>query len=287
MLLNKILVPLDGSELAARTLVHACRLLHAPGSMVTLLRVVPRVEELEAAALVLEELRERLAADGIPATSRVAVGEPAKRIAQIAEESGASLIALSTHGASGVMRALRGSVAEEVLSIAPTPVLLANPFALRETEELPIRKIVVALDGSRRSARALPIAAEIARLYGAELVLLHVVDLSWCHYPEVARPHEIVQAEECLARELEHLDVRARSRVVEGPAAEKILEAVETEQADLLALASHGRSGVARWYYGSVAEPVVRKASCPILVVRSAAEAPVRPPVAKPIAAHA
>jgi nucleotide-binding universal stress UspA family protein len=286
VLLKKILVPLDGSELAARILVHARRLLHAPGSTVTLLRVVPRVEDVETAALVLEEARERLTARGIPATARVVMGEPARKIAQIAEESGASLIALSTHGASGIMRALRGSVAEELLTIAPVPVLLANPFALRENEELPIRKIVIGLDGSKRSARALPIATEIARLYGAELVLLHVVDLSWCHYPEVARPHELAQAEQYLARELEHLDVRARSCIVEGTASEKILEVVEAEKADLLMLASHGRSGVARWYYGSVAELIIRQARCPILVVRSGAEVPARTPAAKPIPAN-
>lgn len=287
MLLKKILVPLDGSELAARILVHARRLLHAPGSMVTLLRVIPKVEDLETTSLVLEEVRERLSADGVPATARVVVGDPAMRIAQIAEESDASLIALSTHGRSGVARVLRGSVAEETLRIAPVPVLLANPFALGETEELPIRKVLVALDGSKRSAKALPFATEIAKIYGAELVLLHVVDLSWCHYPEVARPHEHALGRDYLARELERLDVRARTSLVEGSAPGKIIEAVETERADLLVLASHSRSGVARWYYGSVAESVIRKVHSPILVVRGASELPAVAPHGGHVAAHA
>jgi len=287
MLQRKILVPLDGSELAERILVHARRLLHAPGTMVTLLRVIPRVEELESTALVLEEVRERLVEGGVAATARVVVGEPAVKIAQVAEESGASLVALSTHGRSGVARLVRGSVAEEVLRLSPVPVLLANPFSLRETEELPIRKILVALDDSKRSAKVVPLAVELGRLYGAELVLFHSIDLSWAHYPEVARPLARARAEEFLARELERVDARARSLIVEGPAAEKILEAVESEKADLLAIASHGRSGIARLSYGSVAESVVRKARCPILVVRAPDEVEACSPKDSRAAAHA
>lgn len=180
--------------------------------------------------------------------------------------SRASLIALSTHGRSGVARLARGSVAEEVLRNSPVPVLVANPFALKENEELPIRTILVPLDGSKRSAEILAMAEEVARLHGAELVLLHVTDLSWCHYPDVARPHELAMARGFLARDLERLNVRARSIVVEGSAPEKIIEAIASEKADLVALATHGRSGLARWYFGSVAEAVLRRAACPLLV---------------------
>lgn len=276
MLTKKILVPLDGSELAERVLVHARRFLHAPGARVTLLRVVPQADELESAALVLEEARERLEASGACATARVVVGEPGARIAQVAGESGASLVVLSTHGRSGVARAVLGSVAEEVLRLSPVPVLIANPLALGTREELPIRKVLVAMDGST-PALALAPAVEIARLHGAELVILHSVDVSWSHYPPpVARPRERAFAEAFTARELERLDVRARSLIVEGPPADRILAAVESEKADLLAITSHGRSGVARWYHGSTADSVIRGCRCPVLVVRTAEDADAR-----------
>jgi nucleotide-binding universal stress UspA family protein len=270
MLTSKILVPLDGSELAESITVHAQRLLHAKGASVALLRVVDSVDELASASRELEVVRARFAERGVPATARVVVGDPARRIVEIAEETGATLIALSTHARSGVARLARGSVAEEVLRSALVPVLVASPLSLGAREELPIRRILVPLDGSQRAAAVLPEASELARLHGAELVLLHAVDLSWCHYPEVARPHMLAEAKAYLARELERLDVRARGVIEEGDPATRILEAVAKEGADIIALAAHGRTGLARLAYGSVAEAVVRRSTCPLLVARRA-----------------
>jgi nucleotide-binding universal stress UspA family protein len=278
MLVQKVLIPLDGSPLAERITVHAGRLLHAKSASALLLRVVRSAFEAEPAWKELEGLRDRLQASGVDASARVVVGEPAQRIIEIVREVDATLIALSTHGRSGVARVLRGSVAAEVLRRSPVPVLLANPFSLREAENLPIRRILVPLDGSARSAAILPAVSELARLHGSEVVLMNVVDLSWAHYPTAARPHELALAKDYLARELDRLDVRARPLIVEGKAAEEILAAVAREQIDLVALTTHGRSGTARWYFGSVAESVSRACPCPLLVARSTDAAAPREP---------
>lgn len=287
MLAKKILVPLDGSELAERITLETARLAREEGASLLLVRVVATPGELAAAGRDLEAFRACLAGKGVTASARVVQGDPVTAICSLAGETGASLVALATHGREGVERLARGSVAEEVLRRSPVPVLVANPFALAAAGERTVRKILVPLDGSTTAASVLPAACELARIHSAELVLFRAVDLSWSHYPEIARPHVLAEAQAYLAREKAALPVPAITRVVEDDPAEGILAAVAREGADLVAIASHGRTGLARLYYGSVAEATLRRCSVPLLVVRSVAE-PERAPAPVPgaLAAH-
>lgn len=227
MLLSKVLVPLDGSEQAERVLARSGPLFRSSGT-VALLRVVSTIEDVAAAATALDGIRDRLIGAGFAATARVIVGDPAGKIVQVAEETEASLIVLSTHGRSGVERVLKGSVAEQVIRTSPVPVLVA-PLAAAEAE-LAIRKVLVPIDGTEESLGVLPAARAMAELQGASLVLLQPVD---------------------------------------RPVPEKILKSIEEHRPDIVALTTHGRAGPKRWYLGSVAESVIRRAPCPVLVVRS------------------
>jgi nucleotide-binding universal stress UspA family protein len=103
-----------------------------------------------------------------------------------------------------------------------------------------------------------------------------VIDLSWCRHPDVARPHEMTLANAHLLRTIEELGAAARPLVAEGDAAAKIVETARRERADLIAMTTHGRSGVTLSYYGSVAAEVMRNSPCPVLVCRDA------PPVTSP-----
>jgi nucleotide-binding universal stress UspA family protein len=144
------------------------------------------------------------------------------------------------------------------------------------------RRILVATDFAESAERALACAVQLARRHGAELILLHVyMDLP--AYPEItAGQVEAIYEEqrgwieaalERRARAARGEGLLARSMLRTGPAASTIAETANEEGADLLMIGSHGRSGLDRLILGSVAERVVRLATCPVLVVKSAAAA--------------
>lgn len=283
-MLDKILVPLDGSELADRILTHVQRFLCRADAQVILLEVVPESaaravyppgeNALALARKHVEKLRDRLIENGAQARARVVIGDPATKILEIAQELDPALMAMSTHGRSGVSRFIRGSVAERVLREAKQPVLLANPRALPELQTLRIKKILVPIDGSELSASILPLAEDVATLFQSELVLLYTREPVRLPGPTfvpvpVVSPHEANAILERLAKRVVGVPVRVRA--TDGPAASAILDVAETEGTDLVAMTTHGRSGVSRWAFGSVAEHVVRQCPCPILVKRTSA----------------
>ncbi|MCW8138310.1 MAG: universal stress protein [Planctomycetota bacterium] len=284
----KILVPLDGSRLADGILAHVRRLVaEAPGAEVTLLQALPAYLSDDEVALRRHEadehhaaLRKLLAHEGVAVRSRVVVAaDPAECVVDAARDLGADLIALSTHGRSGPSRWLRGSVAERVLRGATVPVYTANPQGLVMTDDAIVgwRRVLVPLDGSERATRVLALAGRFALSSDAEVVLLHVdePEVPGVHpVPEVAARKAQERAEAALAEAKERLGraglqrVRVIGRYGADPAAE-VLEAAREVDADLIAIASHGRTGLARWRFGSVAEKVLRAAEAPLLIVRA------------------
>jgi nucleotide-binding universal stress UspA family protein len=135
-----------------------------------------------------------------------------------------------------------------------------------------IQRLLVPTDFSVCSMRALRYAEELARRFGAEIVLVHV-DESLVARSELAGLREAVAGEELerLVALLEKRGVPARAVVRSGGAAEEIAE--EAESADLVVMGTHGRTGLAHVLMGSVAERVVRHARCPVLTVRQPANA--------------
>jgi len=144
------------------------------------------------------------------------------------------------------------------------------------------RRIVVATDFAESAERALACAVQLARRHAAELILLHVyMDLP--AYPEITAGQVEAIYEEQRGWIESALERRARSARGEGLLARAVLrtgspaptiaEMAREEDADLIVVGSHGRSGLDRLILGSVAERVVRLASCPVLVVKSAAAA--------------
>jgi nucleotide-binding universal stress UspA family protein len=148
------------------------------------------------------------------------------------------------------------------------------------------RRIIVTLDGSELSERALPEAERLARVTGSPIHLLQVVDptqIPW--YGQYGMAMEFAAVEESLGAErtraeehlaeivsgLEKRGVHADIEVRRGSAAKEIAEAAQP--GDLLVMASHGRSGLSRWFLGSVAEAVLRHATVPILLIKAPVEA--------------
>lgn len=288
----KILVPLDGSRLADGVLAHVRRLARREGEPleVTLLHVYPEYLAAEEEAQRRAEIDDHLVAltrllegEGVVVhRAIVAAVDEAERIVETARTQGMDLIALATHGRTGLDRWLRGSVAERVLRGAATPVYTVNPRGLVLTDDSVEgwTRVLVPLDGSERATRVLPLAGEFALASGAEVVLLRVDEpaVPGVHpVDEVATRQAQARAEMALASHREQLlragveRVRLVGRFGQDPAHE-LLEAARELGADLIAIASHGRTGLSRWRFGSVAERVLRAAPVPLLVVRASDE---------------
>jgi nucleotide-binding universal stress UspA family protein len=272
-MLERILVPLDGSPRAEAILAHLRQLLLRKDSEVFLVRVIEPPLSLNAreSAGLLEErrteakgylqaLKARLEDAGARVDARMGEGYPAEAILEAAKAVGASLIAMSSHGRSGIDRWAFGSVTEKVLRASDVPLLVVRFFAAGSGEAAPYRRILVPIDGSDHSLQVVQPAGELAALFGADVVLVHVVD------PESpSAPMPQIERAQGILREL---GVKAEVEVRQGDPATEILSVATQRSVDLIALASHGRTGMSRWVLGSVAEKLLRTSSLPTLVVR-------------------
>ena len=231
--------------------------------------------------------------DAVRAKRVISKGAPAYVVLDYARREGCDLIVMGTHGRRGLRRFFLGSVAGEVLRRTEVPVMIVPEAEVRPK---PVRLVMAPTDFSDPSRWALSVAADFASLYGAGLDLLHVLEPA--RFVEAITGAEIgadlfpelrAQAErrlQSLADEAaltETLTDRAGAdepvegngwvmarvgyHVVEGRAAEAIVEATHKRNADAIVMAKRGLHGVERLLLGSVTERVCRLAPCPILVI--------------------
>ncbi len=313
---SRILVPLDGSPLAEAILPEVMELAALHGAEVMLLRVAlthafPGVNQTDAQVRAVEEaegylagVRQRLEARGIRLSCAVRYGHAAEEILDHARSRGATLIAMSTHGRSGIQRWVLGSVAEAVLRGAPVPVLLlhareaapavtsAEPGAWGEVE--PARRhpggpfaasvghVLCPVDFSPTSDRAMEYAGDLARRFGADLTVLHVIydplEITCSHIPhpplEQLREEMVRQAEQTLRDRVRHRLAslpHVKTAVAAGPPFRQIIRYAREHGVDLIVMGTQGLSGLDRLIMGSTAERVVRTAPCPVVSIRAAA----------------
>lgn len=141
--------------------------------------------------------------------------------------------------------------------------------------------ILVPLDGSKRAEKILPYVEALAQKFGATLLLLQVVEPFGA---EVA-PYDMVPTFDTemvegwvkdaqaylndLQKGLSEKNIEAKTIIENGSVAPAILEVAERENVDLIAMASHGRTGLARVFYGSVAAGMLNRADRPLLLIRA------------------
>ena len=199
-------------------------------------------------------------------------------ILDYAERIDADLIVMATHGRRGVDHALIGSIAEAVVRRSPCPVLTVRPTA-EHTETSPHR-VLVPVDLSVHARRALAYAREIVEGTQAEVHLVHVVQ-SYPNYGAVDAPpaaESLTDAERQAAEDElrglvgevvgDDLPVSLHVEAVLGNPALVVLDLAERLDIDLMVLGSHGRSGIRRFWLGSVTEKVVQLAPCPVFTVK-------------------
>lgn len=296
-----ILVPLDGSALAERALPHAAQLARLFGARITLARVIEpqvlppaeagawpvhAVEGVPTAEDVLAYLAEAAARPLLAGLSVDLVRPPYPVAAGLLDEieaQGVDLVVMTTHGFSGFTRLLLGSVADKLIRHADVPVYVV-PVDGEALRVMPLRRLVVPLDGSAEAEAALDPAVLLARLARAQLDLLSIPTVpSYAMVaPEAAgwRP-EILrtmadESQAYLAALGSRLTADSAVRVAtsvdptgSGSVAETIVSHVRRVAGDAVVMATHGRGGASRWLLGSVTDHVVRIAERPVWVVRT------------------
>jgi nucleotide-binding universal stress UspA family protein len=273
-LFGRVLVPLDGSAFAESVLPQIGPLLIRREAEILLLQAVEPPVGIDGDVVAGRELIRARAEGylgalastwkdrGARVSARVRLEAAADAVLDAAAEEKATLIAMATHGRTGFSRWAFGSVAEKVLRASRVPLFLVRPVAGSvPAAELQVRRILVPIDLSERSLAIVPPAAELAEALGAEALILNVCgDEVSCDVPVLPmnRAYE----------EFRRAGVRAQPVMRKGDPAVQILEACKEHSADLIAMATHGRSGLSRWALGSVTEKVSRCAAVPLFVVR-------------------
>ena len=307
-----VLVPLDGSALAAQVLPYAGMVAKSTGATVLLLRVVnpypgelvregisvyretddqagplPSAADWEDvlarinsdAQAYLDEMAGTIRPDGVTVETAVRDGDPAECIVEEADRDAGTLIAMTTHGRTGVGRWLLGSVTDKMVRGGKHPMLITRA---QEGGAHPVNRVVLTLDGSDLSEQALPHAAAMANALGVGVTVLRAVSMN--PYGEAFTEYAPVHASQDVAGEMEsEAQEYVSAKVAElwsagvadvsgsavtGYPASVILDEVGEAGDKLVAMATHGRAGMARLLLGSVTDRVVRHSAGPVFVVR-------------------
>jgi len=298
---SRILIPLDGSKTAEKVLPYARRLATVAHVVVDLLGVVELTdiagdigsnEAPYAEALIREAVRnstdylENLAKTFRKGRVgyRVEQGRPEDIIIAAAAADTGTLIAMATHGRSGVSRWLLGSVTEKVLRGTVNPLLVVRaPRNAKTDGEAALTSVIVPLDGSDIAEAVLSRVADLAKALELHVVLVRVYALPLATYGEddyyVPDYIELKdqfkdEAEGYLNSTASFLRAQGVAHVstvvVEGSAADAIISLARKTPDNLVAMSPYGRSGLQRWVLGSVTEKVVRHCEDPVLIVRGA-----------------
>lgn len=288
-----ILVATDFSRTAEAAADWAASIARGLGARVHLLHVLtlpapqphytPAPSDLQSALqdAALEQLSRgasRLAGREIPVETDLQVGIPSQTIVRVSKDLDPVLLVIGTRGLTGLSHLLLGSTAERVVQRAECPVLTIHPEDVGEHR--PIETILVPTDFSEDAKKAVRLAHRLLSRFERKtrLVLLHAFNLPIEYTAYGPIPTSVnyledagIEAEQQLgeiADELrtEGLEVETVAR--EGYPPEVICQQAEELKADLIAMGTHGRSGLAHLLLGSTAERVVQKAPCPVMTIR-------------------
>lgn len=295
---GKILVPLDGSELAEVALPYAGELAGRLGSEITLVHVCESTEEkyhnmheiyMQKMAGTTKQLvkkyGEKSEAASITVKAELLYGHAAEQILNFSEKENMDHIVIATHGRSGIRRWVLGSVTDKVVNASRQPLLLIRASGVHhhELDKVNIRKILLTLDGSAESEVVLPYIQELAIKLKAEVLLLQAVPPP---SPVITIPGETMQIPytpaqvelwkadaaaylEKIAEQFKSRHIKVTSGVRVGEAAQEIITAADEGKFDIVAMSTHGRSGIRRWALGSTADKVLHGGNTSLFLVRA------------------
>lgn len=296
-----LLVPLDGSRLAEAALAPAAQLARCVGAAITLIHVLERSAPSEVhsqhhlasaseASPYLDEVASRPLFAGLTVTTHVhtaEVNDVARSITEHTAELAPDLVVMTTHGRDDARRLIFGSIAQQVIAMGRTPVLMVRPVE-GETAAPDVRSgdwglILAPVDGNPAHERGLAVAAELAAAFHCRIHLLMVIPKLRDLRKSEAAASRVLPGATRFKLEMEsegardYLDARVRelaARGVEtsaeslrGDPARLIERAARRIGADLLVLGTHGRAGTEAFWSESVAARVVERTTLPLLLV--------------------
>lgn len=296
---SRILVPLDGSEVAEQVLPYVRLLGQGLKAHVELFQLFdPSLQAVLAASHGgeplsvkrrdaqnhLEKVATSLKKDGLDVSVNLyeaPVALPAVYILSEAEKEPSTLIALSTHGRFGIGRWLLGSTTDKVLQATKNPLLIIRSRGEEEfSQEVKLDSITVALDGSTLAEQVLAHVVALAQTLSLKVILVRVTPWGYTGFSDdepIPRHQPPTEPDPDAVEYLTEVSDRLRQegvssveeRVLYGAPDELILETAREIRNSLVAITTHGRSGIGRWLFGSVADRVVRYCGCPVLVIRA------------------
>lgn len=302
-LVTRILFATDFSESAARAQAYATYLGSAWAAKIEVLHVIesPKWLNINVAALPLaEEVRKeattqldkvqgQMVRTGITVRVRQVMGIPNEQIDLVARENGADLVVLGTQGRENLLYGLVGSTAERVIKGSPCPVLAvpahregANIQAMEALPQIPIQHILAPVDFSSPSLDALEYGIQLANGLGAKITLMHVLEPIYYDFDYgLGLIEDEVRKREHWKRQLTELSDVVKSfglpadfHISGGVPSDAILADALRSRSDLIVMGTHGRRGLSKERFGSVAEAVLRRATCPVLTVKTPKFAP-------------
>jgi nucleotide-binding universal stress UspA family protein len=288
-----ILVPLDGSNAAEIVFPYVVDFAENFASDIFLVHVAgtasPAINKKAIAYLHGAQLKIKSMLDswgvqpGKKLETRELTGNPAVEILKYAGNIDAGLIAVASHGESSTGPWPLGNIAAKILRASSYPVLLVRKQAeeARLIQKKLVKKILAPLDGSKLGEAAIPFAVEIANKTGAEIVLFRVVEpvanfagptgeIAWnfiSTYEKNAQA-SVINYLERIRQSLSGVRSGLEMATGEGQPASEIIDYAQVNDIDLIAMSTHGRSGIGRWVYGSVTEKVLHSGDQPVLVVQ-------------------
>jgi len=266
---GRVLVPLDGSVYSEEVLPYARGIARTTRAGLALLRVADEEGDIPEAREYVEALARELGVEGKVSLARTDV---TSAILEEASRDPRALVAMTTHGRTGLLEALLGNVALSVVRNSGRPVLIYRPRGDskgKQGRDAKIERVVLPLDGSAFSERMIPEAVEMAKSLKVHLALVHVVS------PDVKMPPGIpagdVLESSYIHSQAEKIEkaygVRPDWDVLHGDPGDAICHYVEGRRDAMLAMSSHSRSGLKRTVFGSVTSECLRRSGTPLLVL--------------------
>ena len=268
----RIIAPLDGSSLSERCL-GCLGFLKGADVTVELLRVMEAEEEPTGRAKIERYLEKR--AETVSKTldvevqNRVSHGIPYLAILEEAEAQDVMMVAMSTHGRSGVRQHGIGNVTDKVTRLAPCPTLVVSQSCSTHPHDIDV--IIVPVDGSELGEGALPAAGLLAGKLSKPIILLTIVDIQTATVPPM--DEELIKRESEASTYLADLRrkippaVQATDLVRRGPVVKTLLEEMRQHENALVVMSSHGAEGFRSYRVGRVSDEVLVDAPAPVLLV--------------------
>lgn len=293
---KNILVPLDGSHLAEAALPSARSLAQSMQANVTLIHIIEKnaPEEIHGEHHLTTPDEAMSYLEGIAASFPPEVKtrqhvhteeerDVARSITTHADEFTPDLIILCTHGRGGLRDWLAGSIAQQVIALGETPVLLIHPNPDPSQEEFKIQRILLPIDGTSDHEQVLPLAATLAKSFKASAHLLTVVPTMSTLTGQRAATGKLMpvamaamlelsedNAQEYLSRlafQLKEKGIQVSLEVARGDPPAVIIDTADQIKAGLIILATHGKKGQGAFWAGSVAPRVCNLTQVPVLLI--------------------